>query len=91
MVIQVQFVEFGIMVIVVVENFGFILFGYVLGMFDFVFVVCNYGIFGDLFGMILVDFGGDGGGDWGVMNWDNVEILLVFEVLQWLQDVEEKW
>ncbi|MEM1250725.1 MAG: ABC transporter substrate-binding protein, partial [Acidobacteriota bacterium] len=88
--IQAQLAELGITVSVAVENSGSIPLGHASGTLDLALVARNYGTLGDPLGTILADFGGDGGGDWGAMNWDNAEILPALEALQRLQDPEEK-
>lgn len=73
--IQAQWRELGVAVSVDVENSGSIPLGHTTGTLELALMARNYGSFGDPLGTVRKDFGGNGGGDWGAMNWDNSAIL----------------
>ena len=88
--IQAQLREVGIIINVAVENSGSIPLGHSTGTLELALMARNYGTLGDPFGTILADFGGDGGGDWGAMNWDNSAVLSLLAALQKIQAPEER-
>ncbi|MEE4381643.1 MAG: ABC transporter substrate-binding protein [Pseudomonadales bacterium] len=80
--IQAQLRELGVAVAVSVENSGSIPLGHATGTLELALMARNYGTVGDPLGTVLADFGGDGGGDWGAMNWDNGAIRADLAALQ---------
>jgi peptide/nickel transport system substrate-binding protein len=80
--IQAQWRELGVDVTVAVENSGSIPLGHATGSLEAALMARNYGTIGDPLGIVLADFGGEGGGDWGAMNWDNTEVLPHLAALQ---------
>lgn len=73
--VQAQLRELGVDVGVSVENAGSIPLGHADGTLEMALVARNYGSIADPLGVVIADFGGDGGGDWGAMHWDNAVIL----------------
>ncbi|MEE4298033.1 MAG: ABC transporter substrate-binding protein, partial [Pseudomonadales bacterium] len=73
--IQAQWRAVGVDARIAVENSGSIPLGHANGTLETALMARNYGTIGDPLGIVRADFGGDGGGDWGAMNWDNTAIL----------------
>lgn len=80
--VQAQWRELGVEVSVAVENSGSIPLGHAAGTLETALVARGYGALGDPLGIVLADFGGEGGGDWGAMNWDNARIRPHLAALQ---------
>lgn len=86
--VQAQLRELGVEVNVSVENSGSIPLGHVDGTLEMALVARNYATIADPLGVVLADFGGEGGGDWGAMNWDNSAVLPALERLRVTTDAQ---
>jgi peptide/nickel transport system substrate-binding protein len=69
--IQAQWQAIGVTTKVEVTNSSAIPMGHQDGSLDVALIARNYGFIADPLGVILSDFGSNGGGDWGAMNWNN--------------------
>lgn len=69
--IQAQWQAIGIDTKVEVTNSSAIPMGHQDGSLEVALIARNYGFIADPLGVMLSDFGSNGGGDWGAMNWNN--------------------
>ncbi|QUX91641.1 ABC transporter substrate-binding protein [Marinomonas sp. A3A] len=69
--IQAQWQAIGVTTKVEVTNSSAIPMGHQDGSLEVALIARNYGFIADPLGVILSDFGSNGGGDWGAMNWNN--------------------
>ncbi len=72
--IQAQWQAIGIDTKVEVTNSSAIPMGHQDGSLDVALIARNYGFIADPLGVMLSDFGSNGGGDWGAMNWNNEKL-----------------
>jgi peptide/nickel transport system substrate-binding protein len=55
--------------------------GHVSNTLEVALVARNYAVLSNPLGILLSDFGGEGGGEWGAMNWANAEIAPLLRAL----------
>lgn len=72
--IQAQWQAIGIDTKVEVTNSSAIPMGHQDGSLEVALIARNYGFIADPLGVMLSDFGSNGGGDWGAMNWNNEKL-----------------
>ncbi|MBU2240618.1 MAG: ABC transporter substrate-binding protein [Gammaproteobacteria bacterium] len=72
--IQAQWQAIGIETKVEVTNSSAIPMGHQDGSLEVALIARNYGFIADPLGVMLSDFGSNGGGDWGAMNWNNEKL-----------------
>lgn len=72
--IQAQWEKIGVKTNVEVTNSSAIPMGHQDGSLEAALMARNYGFIADPLGVMLSDYGSDGGGDWGAMNWNNKEL-----------------
>ncbi|NVK73622.1 MAG: ABC transporter substrate-binding protein [Oceanospirillaceae bacterium] len=72
--IQAQWNKIGVKTNVEVTNSSAIPMGHQDGSLEAALMARNYGFIADPLGVMLSDYGSDGGGDWGAMNWNNKEL-----------------
>lgn len=69
--IQAQWQAVGVTTKVEITNSSAIPMGHQDGSLEVALIARNYGFIADPLGVMLSDFGSNGGGDWGAMNWNN--------------------
>ena len=69
--IQAQWQAIGVTAKVEITNSSAIAMGHQDGSLEVALIARNYGFIADPLGVMLSDFGSNGGGDWGAMNWNN--------------------
>ncbi|MGO3738703.1 MAG: ABC transporter substrate-binding protein [Marinomonas foliarum] len=69
--IQAQWQAIGVTTKVEITNSSAIAMGHQDGSLEVALIARNYGFIADPLGVMLSDFGSNGGGDWGAMNWNN--------------------
>lgn len=87
--LQNQWKQIGVDVVVSVGNFSEIPAGHQDGSLEMGLYARNYGLVPDLMGALLPDFAPQGG-DWGVMNWSNEELMQALNRLQGNLNAEEQ-
>jgi peptide/nickel transport system substrate-binding protein len=87
--IQAQWQAIGVTTKVEVTNSSAIPMGHQDGSLEVALIARNYGFIADPLGVMLSDFGSNGGGDWGAMNWNNSEISQLLMSLESVSDPKE--
>jgi peptide/nickel transport system substrate-binding protein len=84
--IQAQWQAVGVSTKVEVTNSSAIPMGHQDGSLEVALMARNYGFIADPLGVMLSDFGSNGGGDWGAMNWNNPDISALLSALERISD-----
>ncbi|PYF84639.1 peptide/nickel transport system substrate-binding protein [Marinomonas alcarazii] len=84
--IQAQWEAIGVSTKVEVTNSSAIAMGHQDGSLEVALMARNYGFIADPLGVMLSDFGSNGGGDWGAMNWNNSEFSADLMTLEHTSD-----
>ena len=87
--IQAQWQAIGITTKVEVTNSSAIPMGHQDGSLEVALIARNYGFITDPLGVMLSDFGSNGGGDWGAMNWNNAELSQLLLSLEHTSDPKQ--
>jgi len=87
--IQAQWQAIGITTKVEVTNSSAIPMGHQDGSLEVALIARNYGFIADPLGVMLSDFGSNGGGDWGAMNWNNAELSQLLLSLEHTSDPKQ--
>ncbi len=87
--IQAQWQASGISTKVQVTNSSAIPMGHQDGSLEVALMARNYGFIADPLGVMLSDFGANGGGDWGAMNWNNAELSQLLSSLEHTADPKQ--
>lgn len=84
--IQAQWAELGVSMKVDVTNSSAIPMGHKNGTLEVALIARNYGFIANPLGVVLADFGENGGGDWGAMNWYNQIVSADLKTLESISD-----
>ncbi|MEP7730772.1 ABC transporter substrate-binding protein [Marinomonas primoryensis] len=84
--IQAQWQAVGVKTKVEVTNSSAIPMGHQDGSLEVALIARNYGFIVDPLGVMLSDFGSNGGGDWGAMNWNNNSLSANLQALERTSD-----
>ncbi|WP_127560460.1 ABC transporter substrate-binding protein [Saccharospirillum alexandrii] len=87
--IQAQLADIGIDLNVSITNSSAIPAGHQDGSLELALLARNYGFIADPLGVLIADFAGESGGDWGAMNWQHPELLGLIESQQSERDVQQ--
>lgn len=87
--IQAQWQAIGVSTKVEVTNSSAIPMGHQDGSLEVALIARNYGFIADPLGVMLSDFGSNGGGDWGAMNWNNPQLSNLLLSLQHISDAKQ--
>lgn len=87
--IQAQWQAIGVSTKVQVTNSSAIPMGHQDGSLEVALIARNYGFIADPLGVMLSDFGSNGGGDWGAMNWNNPELSHLILSLAHISDSKQ--
>ncbi|MCZ2720402.1 ABC transporter substrate-binding protein [Marinomonas sp. 15G1-11] len=87
--IQAQWAELGVSLKVDVTNSSAIPMGHKNGTLEMALIARNYGFIANPLGVVLADFGENGGGDWGAMNWYSQDISADLKRLEQINDTAQ--